>query len=210
MTRFTTLAAVFLFAIAGWAIASAAMPEGWEKTRDLSHVHAVVVTGEGFHDGEAMIPMAFLRQRGASVTIVGPEHGTVTAYNSNHTLEIQKTPAEVSVEDFDLMILPGGRAPGLIRQDEAVVEFARAFFETGKPVAAICHGPQVLVTAGVLAGRTATCVSRVGAEIEEAGGQYVNQSVVIDGNLITSRLPGDIPEFCIAIAMAVAAPDGEE
>lgn len=184
-------------------------PDGWDKTHDLSHVHAVILTGEGFHDAEAMIPKAFLELRGARVTVAGPQTGSVTAYNSNHTLDIEKAAGDLSADDFDLMILPGGLAPNTIREDEGVVAFAKAFFMTGKPVAAICHGPQVLVTAGVLADRTATCFPGMSQEIMEAKGNYVDRPVAVDGNLITSRLPGDIPDFCMAIALALIKEDKE-
>jgi protease I len=197
---FTTSIALMLFAA---GLPAANLPEGWERTYDLSHVMAVILTGGGFHDAEAMIPMAFLQQRGARVTVAGPKRGTVTAYNSNHTLEIEKAAGEIKVQDFNLLILPGGQAPQRIREDANVVRFAREFFMTSKPVAAICHGPQVLVTAGVLAERTATCFPGMSAEINNARGTYVDRPVAVDRNLITSRVPGDIPDFCVAIALAL-------
>ncbi len=191
---------MLLFAV---SLLAANLPEGWERTYDLSHVRAVILTGDGFHDAEAMIPMAFLQQRGARVTVAGPKRGTVTAYNSNHTLEIERAAGEIKAQDFNLLILPGGQAPQRIREDANVVRFAREFFMTGNPVAAICHGPQVLVTAGVLVDRTATCFPGMSAEIKNARGTYVDLPVAVDRNLITSRVPGDIPDFCMAIALAL-------
>ena len=102
---------------------------------------------------------------------------------------------DVKVGDYDMLVLPGGKAPSKIRDDARVTAIARDFMESKKPVAAICHGPQVLVTADVLEGRTATCYRAVREELEGAGASYRDEEVVVDGNLVTSRQPGDIPAF---------------
>jgi protease I len=177
--------------------------DDWERTYDLSHLNAIILTGEGFHDAETMVPLAFLRQRGASVTIAGIEQGTVTAYNSNHTVDIATSVTDINIEDYDLMIIPGGHAPENIRQNEDIVDFTRRFFMADKVVAAICHGPLVLVSAGVLAERTLTGVPAIEDDILQAQGIFMNAHAVIDRNLITSRVPGDIPDFCRAIAIAL-------
>jgi protease I len=212
MTRWLALTTLAVLMAPACAPVPDAIPPGvlgrLESTHDLSHVRAAVLTGDGFHDAEAMIPMAFLRQRGAEVTILGPEPGEVTAYNSDHTLTIQLAAADADPAAFDVLILPGGRAPDAIRQDEGVVAFARDFFHLDRPVAAICHGAQVLITAGVIEGRTLTCVAAIEEEVVEAQGIYVDRPVVVDGNLITSRLPGDIPDFAIAIALALVEDRG--
>jgi len=137
------------------------------------------------------------------ITVIGPETGVVKAYNSDFTIAVERAVADVSVDDFDALLLPGGRAPAALREIPGVVEFAKKFFETGKPVAAICHGPQVLVTAGVLEGRTCTAVGGIRGEIEGAGATYVDDAVVIDGNLITSRTPPDLAVFSKALGEAV-------
>lgn len=160
---------------------------------------AVLVT-EGFHDGEAFMPIGYLTNLGARVTVIGPRTGTVKAYNSDFTIRIEKAVAEVTVDDFDALVIPGGRAPAKLREDDAVVAFVRDFFETGRPTAAICHGPQVLVTAGVLEGKTATAFGGIREELEAAGVNFLDQSVVIYENLITSRVPPDLGDFCAAIA----------
>ena len=177
--------------------------EEMERTYNLSEVEAVVLTAEGFHDAETMIPRAFLELRGAEVTLVSHQTGEIEAYNSDHTLDIEYTVEDVGIEDYDVLIIPGGHAPGELREQEEVVEFVADYAETGKPVAAICHGPQLLVDAGLLEGRKATSFADVGDEIEEAGGDYLDQHVVVDDNLITSRLPGDIPDFSLEIARAL-------
>ncbi len=116
---------------------------------------------------------------------------------------VQKTIGEVGVDDFDALVLPGGKAPAVLREDPAAVAFAREFYNSGKPVAAICHGPQVLASAGVLRGVTTTGVGGIREELESAGAKYVDEALVIDGNLITSRVPDDLPAFCKAIEEAV-------
>ncbi len=171
-----------------------------EKERQ---VRIAVLLTEGFHDGEAYIPIGYLTNQGAKITVIGPQKGIVKAYNSEFTIRIEKSIAEVSVNDFDALILPGGHAPSKLRENEDVVAFARDFFHSGKPTAAICHGPQVLITAGVMKGKTSTGVEGIRGELEEAGVTYLDQALVIDGNLITSRTPADLNDFSVAIAEAV-------
>ncbi|TVQ60685.1 MAG: type 1 glutamine amidotransferase [Phycisphaerales bacterium] len=161
----------------------------------LRGMRVAILTGEGLQDAETLMPLAFLQNRGAEVTVIGIEPGLVSAYNSDIEVLIEKSVRDASPDDFDALVLPGGRAPDQLREHSEVVEFAREFFETGKPVAAICHGPQILATAGVLEGREATCVESISDEMKEAGAEYKDKEVVRDGNLITSRVPDDIPVF---------------
>ncbi|MFO7865269.1 MAG: type 1 glutamine amidotransferase domain-containing protein [Candidatus Aminicenantes bacterium] len=174
-----------------------------EPLAELTGKKVAVLIAEGFHDGETIEPKLFLEERGAEVVVLGPAVGDVQAYNSERVITIEKAVEEAEVADFDALILPGGKGPAVLREHEAAVNFAREFMESGKPVAAICHGPQVLVTAGVLEGRRMTCVSEVAEEVQEAGGEYVDESVVVDGNLITSRVPADLPAFNEAILNAL-------
>lgn len=170
---------------------------------NLSGIHVAFLVGEGFHDGETYMPMAYLANRGAKVTVIGVEAGEVSAYNSEITAFVQKSVTDVNVEDFDAMVIPGGQSPDWLRQHEAVVEFAKNFFESGKLTAAICHGPQVLVAAGVLEDRAATCFPGIADELKEAGVDYEDVPVKRDGNLITSRIPDDIPVFSKTIEEAL-------
>lgn len=170
--------------------------------------HIAILVDEGFHDGEAYMPMAYLMNRGAMISVIGPEEGLVTAYNSDFTIQIQRAVADVGVGDFDALILPGGQAPARLREREEVVDFARDFFESGKVVAAICHGPQVLVTAGVMHGKNATGFEAIREELEEAGATYHDEAVVIHDNLITSRTPPDLYDFSAAIEQAVLLSPG--
>lgn len=172
-----------------------------EVVKDVKRV--AVMVAEGFHDGEAYMPIGYLTNRGVEVTVIGPSVGEVKAYNSDFTIRIEKAVGDVSVSDFDALILPGGRGPAILRENETVVAFARDFFKSGKPTAAICHGPQVLITAGVLEGKSCTAVGGVQDELIAAGANFLDQSVVLDGNLITSRVPGDLNDFSTAIYEAL-------
>lgn len=165
-----------------------------------------LLVAEGFHDGETYMPMGFLVNQGFEVVVLGIDSGMVKAYNSNFTINIDKSVRDVSVDDFVALVIPGGTGPGVLRANQEVIDFVTLFWETGKVVAAICHGPQVLVTAGVLYGRTATAINYIQGELEGAGATFVDQSVVVDGNLITSRIPDDIYDFSRAIANALLQP----
>ena len=107
-------------------------------------------------------------------------------------------------KDFDALVIPGGHAPDKMRMRHAMVDLARDMMEAGKPVAAICHGPQLLISAVVLRGRTLTCWPSIAIDVKNAGGLYVDKPVVEDGNLITSRKPDDVPAFSEAIIRALS------
>lgn len=175
-----------------------------KKKKECEHSKKVaVLVAEGFHDGEAYMPIGYLVNRGVKVCVIGPEVGEVKAYNSDFTIKIQKAVKDVSVDYYDALILPGGQGPAKLREIEAVVDFVREFYETGKPTAAICHGPQVLITAGVMKGKVSTAFWDVQSELEEAGAIYKDEPLVIDGNLITSRVPKDLHDFSRAIYKAI-------
>lgn len=169
----------------------------------VNRPHVAVLLTEGFQDAEAYMPIGYLENKDMDITVIGPETGRVKAYNSDFEIVVQKKVGEVSVDEFDALVLPGGRAPAALREDPTVVEFAKNFFNSGKPVAAICHGPQVLARAGVLKDVTTTAVGSIRGELEEVGANYVDEALVIDGNLITSRVPGDLPVFSKAIEEAI-------
>ena len=169
----------------------------------LSGKRVAFLVGEGFHDGETFIPMAYLHNRGADVRVIGVETGVVTAYNSEITVVVQHSIGDVSPDDFDALVIPGGQSPDWLRQHEEVVAFAGTFFRAEGITAAICHGPQVLVAAGVLEGRESTCFPNMKDELVEAGAEYEDVPMKRDGNLITSRNPDDIPVFSSAIEKAL-------
>lgn len=162
----------------------------------------VMALANNFEDSEAIDPKNHLESLGAEVVIVGPEQGTVTGKKGG-SLEVAKTFTEVSPDDFDMMVIPGGGAPENLRIVDEAVDFTRRFVESGKPVGSICHGPQLLISAKVVDGRTLTSVNKIRDDLMNAGANYVDEALVVDDNLITSRVPGDLPQFNEALAKAV-------
>ncbi len=170
------------------------------ETPQEERIRVAVLVAEGFHDGEAYMPIGYLVNQGFDVTVIGPERGTVKAYNSDFTITIEQGIDEVLATDFQALVLPGGRGPAVLRENDEVINFVSEFWQTGRVTAAICHGPQVLISANLMEGRTSTGIDGIKDEIEEAGAEFVDESVVIDGNLITSRVPDDLYDFSQAIA----------
>ena len=153
-----------------------------------------VVIAPNFEDVEATSPIEALEAAGGTITVIGVKAGPVTGKKGG-TLEATATFGDVHPDDFDMLVIPGGGAPENLRIDDDAVAWTRTFVETGKPVGAICHGAQLLISANVLPGRTLTAVNKIRDDITNAGGHYVDEALVVDGNLITSRVPGDLPAF---------------
>ncbi len=162
----------------------------------------VMVLANNFEDSEAIEPKNHLEALGADVVTVGAEKGTVSG-KKGATLEVEKTFSEVSPDEFQMLVIPGGGAPENLRIVDDAVEFTRRFVESGKPVGSICHGPQLLISADVLKGRTVTSVNKIRDDVKNAGGKYVDEELVIDDNLITSRVPKDLPAFNDALGKAL-------
>jgi protease I len=158
-------------------------------------VRVLIVSADDFEDTELLVPWYRLREEGIPVDVASPSAGSIRGKHA-YSVSIDKTLAEVHPRDYDLLILPGGRAPAALRGDAALQAIVRAFDAANKPIAAICHGPQILVSAGVMDGRRATCYKTLAAELRDAGARYVDDEVVVDRNLITSRQPSDLPAFC--------------
>lgn len=158
---------------------------------------------DGFHDGETLFPMGYLMNHGAVVTVIGVESGEYTAYNSDINVRVQYPVSEVVPADFDALVIPGGHSPANLRENEDVIAFVRSFVQADKPTAAICHGPQVLVTADVIDGRTLTGVGGIQDEITGAGATFEDAELIVDGNIITSRTPPDLPAFSQQIAQSL-------
>ena len=157
-----------------------------------------------FEDRELTGPVEALRAAGATVVLVGPSAGAqFTGKRGEATVTSELAAGGARIADFDAVVIPGGHAPDRMRMRHAMVDLARDAMEAGKPVAAICHGPQVLISAGVLRGRTVTCWPSIAIDVKNAGGLYVDKPVVEDGNLITSRKPDDVPAFSEAIIRAL-------
>lgn len=161
-----------------------------------------MVIAPNYEDIEATDPKEALEQAGAEVTIIGIEKGTVQGKKGG-SLEATETFGTVTPETFDMLVIPGGGAPENLRIDDGAVAFTRQFTESGKPVAAICHGAQLLISAEVVKNRTLTAVNKIRDDVRNAGGNYVDEELVVDGNLITSRTPKDLPAFNEAIVAAM-------
>jgi protease I len=155
---------------------------------------------EGFEDSEFTVPYERLRAGGHEVVVVGSQPGTtVEGKRGDAKAEIERTAADLLPEDFDALVIAGGHSPDRLRLDSRLVAFVRDFFRTGRPVAAICHGPQLLIEADVVDGLTLTSWPSVRRDLENAGANWVDRELVEDGNLITSRKPEDLDAFCKAI-----------
>lgn len=162
-----------------------------------------VVLAKNFEDIEATSPIEALEAAGAVVTIIGVERGPIEG-KKGATLQSTETFGSVSPDDFDMLLIPGGGSPENLRIDAAAVSFTREFANSGKPVAAICHGAQLLISAKVLDGRRLTAVNKIRDDVTNAGGNYIDEALVVDGSLITSRVPDDIPVFNEAIVKALS------
>ncbi len=176
-----------------------------DESPKLEGKKVAILIGDGFHDGETLEPKFYLRQHGAEVTLISTHAGKLQAYNSSVTLPIEVTLADVSADEFDGLVLPGGQGPENIRRDQNVQRFVREFAALDRPIAAICHGPQILASAGVIEGRKTTCFPGIFEEMADYGAEVDDVEVMVDGNLITSRLPGDIPAFLNALTEALTA-----
>ncbi len=158
---------------------------------------ALIVTADMFEDTELLYPYYRLQEAGYDVDVAAPKAGEVTGKKG------YKVKANLSLDDvesagscgYKLLVLPGGKAPAELRAIPKALDIARDFASSGAPIAAICHGPQVLVSAGLMNGREATCYSSVAEELKAAGALYEDSEVVVDKNLVTSRVPADLPAF---------------
>src|SRR5688572_21678885 len=160
---------------------------------------AFLVANEGVEQVELTEPWDAVKEAGGEPELIAPESGSVQAFNhldKADTFDVDKTVGEADAGDYDGLVLPGGVAnPDILRMDSDAVGFTKAFFEAGKPVAAICHGPWTLVEAGVVEGRTLTSWPSLQTDIRNAGGEWVDEEVHVDSGLVTSRNPDDIPAF---------------
>src|SRR5262245_42313226 len=175
------------------------------QTSPLIGKRVAILVEEDFEDRELVGPLDALRGAGATVTIVGPTAGAeFRGKRGDAVVKSDLAAGAANMKNFDALVIPGGYAPDRMRMRHAMVDLARDAMETGKPVAAICHGPQLLISANTLRGRTLTCWPSIAIDVKNAGGLYVDKPVVEDRNLITSRKPDDVPMFSEAIIKALA------
>jgi protease I len=160
---------------------------------------AILVANEGVEEVELTSPRDALREAGADVDLLAPEDSAIQAFNhldKSDTFTPDRTVGEASSEDYDGVVLPGGVAnPDQLRTDTDAVQFVRSFFEAGKPVGAICHGPWTLINAGVVEGRTLTSWPSLQADLRNAGAEWVDEEVHVDQGLVSSRKPDDLGAF---------------
>jgi protease I len=163
---------------------------------------ALIISADNFEDTELLVPYYRLKEEGIPVDIASINKNKIKGKHG-YEVEVNKSIKEVNPDDYAILILPGGKAPETIRKVKEALDIARHFFEKNKPVAAICHGPQTLISADLLKGRHATCYRTVAEELKTAGAIYEDKEVVVDGNLITSRQPSDLPAFMREIIKAI-------
>jgi len=155
-----------------------------------------VLIGPKFEDIEYKEPSKAFKEKRHELVHIGFKEGQIVEGKEEKTkVKIDKAASTVSADDFDAIFIPGGCSPDKLREDENVVKFTKEFVESGKPVFAICHAPQLFITAKVIEGRNVAGWKSIIVDIENAGGNYIDKEVVEDGNIITSRGPGDIPAF---------------
>jgi protease I len=168
---------------------------------------AFLVAAEGIERVELTEPWKAVSEAGYQPVLLSPETGEVQTFNhltAAETAPVDQAVGDASVDDFDALVLPGGVAnPDALRTDEKAVAFVKQFIESGKPVAAICHAPWTLVEADVVRGRRVTSWPSLQTDLRNAGATWVDETVVTDGNLITSRKPDDLPEFSKTLLAAV-------
>jgi protease I len=170
---------------------------------ELTGTRIAILAENNYQDLELWYPLLRMREAGAEVQVVGMPG--VDSYHSEHGYPVRVDVAAdtVSPEDFDAVIVPGGYAPDLIRRRQPMLDLVRGVSEAGGIVAFICHAAWVPISAGIIKGKRATSVSAVKDDVINAGGEWVDREVVKDGNLISSRGPGDLPAFCRAIIAAL-------
>jgi protease I len=154
----------------------------------------LMISADQFEDTELLVPYYRLKEEGMEVTVASLKKGPIKGKHG-YQVEVDVSVDRLDPSGYDALILPGGRAPAALRENNKVLEAARNFFEAGKPVSAICHGPQILISAGLMKGRRSTCYKSVRDELKASGARYEDREVVVDGNLVTSRQPADLPAF---------------
>lgn len=184
------------------------MPDNADKT--LAGKTIAVLAADGVEQIELQEPVKALRAEGATVEVISLEPGWIQGFDHltpDEMIAVDRTLKATDASLYDGLVLPGGVAnPDRLRTEEAALKFVRAFFDAGKPVAAICHAPWILIEAGVAEGRTLTAYKSIRTDLRNAGAEVVDKEVVVDDGLITSRCPDDLPAFNAAMIEAFAEP----
>jgi protease I len=166
---------------------------------DLNHFRVAVIASDGFEEAELLEPVKALKNAGADVEIISLKPGVIQGYRHQEKatrVQVDKTIGEVQPAQYDALLLPGGAINAdTMRSDQKVLDFVRLMDETKKPIAAICHAPWILISAGLADNRMLTSYHTIKDDLKNAGAHYVDQMVVVDRNWVTSRQPDDIPAF---------------
>lgn len=171
----------------------------------LKGKRAAIIAADEFEDLELFHPMYRLQEEGVETVIIGLTRDQIKG-KKGYPVTPQATIDQVSARDFDLLVVPGGKSPEKLRLSPKMLEFVRDFDKQGKVIAAICHAGQILASAGIIKGRTMTCVAGIRDDVVNAGAHYVDKPAVRDGNLVTSRVPSDLPEFARLTIEALVKP----
>jgi len=166
---------------------------------ELDNLRVAILATDGFEESELLEPLRALREAGARVDVVAPHGGQIQGFRhdtKSQTVPVDRTLDEARTDDYDALELPGGALNAdALRVNPKAQAFVRAFHQAGKPLAVICHAPWLLISAGLVSGHTLTSYHTIQDDVRNAGGQWVDQEVVCDGNWVTSRQPGDLPAF---------------
>jgi protease I len=155
---------------------------------------ALIISADDFEDSELLYPYYRLREENIGVDIASLKTGRIRG-KKGYEVDVDIRVDDVNADSYGLLVLPGGKAPARLRKEKKVLEIAGHFVKNNKPVSAICHGPQILISAGLLKGKRATCYKSVASEMKESGAKYEDSQVVTDGRIVTSRMPDDLPFF---------------
>lgn len=172
---------------------------------NLQGKRVAVLIEQQYQEMEVWYPIYRLREAGCQVTLIAPDAGVTYPSKLGYPAKSDKAAKDVKAADFDGIVIPGGFAPDYIRRNEAMLKLVRDMAEQGKVVSAICHGPWVLCSTTALRGKKATCFFAIKDDVINAGGKYVDEECVVDGNLITSRKPDDLPAFVVAVMKGLGA-----
>jgi protease I len=177
---------------------------------EISAAKILIIATDGFEDSELLEPRRILQERGAEVTLASLEEGEIEGDNGA-SIEADCTIRDCRSRDFDALLLPGGtKNPDKLRMEEDVTYIVRTFVDAGKPVGAICHAPWLLAEADVIKGRTVTGWPSIRTDLRNAGAEVVDKETVVDGNIVTSRKPEDIPAFTEALIKLVEQAEARE
>jgi deglycase len=169
----------------------------------LTHRNVLLLAADEFEDMELLYPLYRLREEGVAVTVAGLDGHPVTGKKGHGPVPVDTTVGQVTADDFDALVIPGGYAPDKLRRSQAVLDLVRAFDDARKPIAFICHAGWVPISAKIVKGRRATSVAAIRDDMVNAGADWVDQAAVVDGNLISARTPADLGPWMKALLAAL-------